>query len=412
MSSPIVVIGAGICGASTAIWLQRFGFEVILIEKDKPGMAASYGNAGLLAHWAVDPVTSPGLWKEAVKHLLHPNGPLFIKWRHVPQLLPWLVKFMSHATDAKTRRIVENLDPLLYDNVAQHKALVENTALAKWIVDSKFSYAYPTEAAFKADAYSWELKASVGLTPTVITDHAVQEEEPILGSSVKCLAVLEGQGHITDPGQYVAELCKHFTVNGGKLINAEVLDIVKTNGRVSNVVTTEQSIDCSYAVVTAGIWSKELMNKIGVKVSLETERGYHLVFEDPSDMPRNPMLMTAGRFGVTPMEMGLRCAGTVELADHHTGPSKGPINLLKKQASAAFPNLKYSGVQEWMGFRPTAADSTPLIGEIGDSGIFTGFGHQHIGLSTGPKTGRLIAQLINGQTPNIDMTPYSPERFA
>ena len=215
-----------------------------------------------------------------------------------------------------------------------------------------------------------------------------------------------------DPGQYVAQLCKHFTDHGGKFIQTEVLDITKKEGRVSSVETADQTLECSHAVITAGIWSKELMKKLGVSISLETERGYHILFENPTELPRNPMIITSGRFGVTPMEMGLRCAGTVELADHHAGPSKGPIKLLKKQAHKAFPNLQYSGIQEWMGFRPTPPDSTPLIGEIGSTGIYTAFGHQHIGLSTGPKTGRLIAQLIDGQTPNVDMTPYSPERFA
>jgi glycine/D-amino acid oxidase-like deaminating enzyme len=411
MSAPIIVIGAGICGVSTAIWLQRCGRNVILIDKGAPGMGASYGNAGLLAHWAVDPVTSPGLWKEAAKFLLHPDGPLFVKWSHVPRLLPWLVKFMANATDADTQRIVQNLDPLLYDTVAQHKALVADTNLTKWIVDSKFSYAYPTTDAFKADAYSWKMKAKVGLVPTLISGREVQEEEPILGSSIQCLAVLEGQGHITDPGQYVAQLCKHFTDHGGKFVQAEVLDITKKEGRVASVETADQTFECSHAVITAGIWSKELMKKLGVSISLETERGYHIMFENPSEVPRNPMIMTSGKFGVTPMDAGLRCAGTVELADHLAGPSKGPIKLLKRQASMAFPNLQYSGIQEWMGFRPTPPDSTPLIGEIGSTGIYAAFGHQHIGLSSGPKTGRLIAQLIDGQTPNVDMTPYSPERF-
>ena len=150
---------------------------------------------------------------------------------------------------------------------------------------------------------------------------------------------------------------------------------------------------------------------LGLKVSLEAERGYHIIFENPSEIPRNPMLMTEGKFGVNPMEMGLRCAGTVELGDHHSGPSDAPIRLIKNYTKKAFPNLTYSSTQEWMGFRPSTPDSIPLIGQVGQSGVFTGFGHQHIGLTAGPKTGRLLAQLITGQIPNIDMSPYTPERY-
>lgn len=415
MSHPVIVIGAGICGVSTALWLQRAGKEVLLLDKGAPGSGASFGNAGLLAHWSVDPVTSPTLWRDAPRFLFDPTGPLFIRWPHLPRILPWLVKLMSHATDAKTRQIVANLDPLLYDTVEQHKSLVRGTPIDRWISDSKFSYAYESREAFKADSYSWDMKRSVGLEPSLITGDAVKEEEPILGSAVQCLAVLEGQGHITNPGEYLTELCDHFCHNGGKFIQCEVTDIQQADNRVSSINTTAGNFECSHAVITAGIWSKGLMKKLGINIPMATERGYHLMFENPSILPRNPMIIAAGKFGVTPMEKGLRCAGTVELADADNGaqeqPSKAPLKALRKHAARAFPELSYSDTTEWMGCRPTPSDSTPLIGEIGSTGIYTGFGHQHIGLTAGPKTGRILAQLITGDTPNIDMRPFEPGRF-
>ena len=128
-------------------------------------------------------------------------------------------------------------------------------------------------------------------------------------------------------------------------------------------------------------------------------------------MPNDPIMITKGKFAVNPMDMGLRCAGTVELGDHHTGPSQQPITLLKRYAAEFFPALKYSETEDWLGFRPSTPDSVPLIGEIGNSGIYAGFGHQHIGLTAGPKTGRLLAQMITGKTPNIDLKPYTPARY-
>jgi D-amino-acid dehydrogenase len=408
---PIIVIGAGMCGVSTAIWLQRSGHSVILMDKGAPGMGASFGNAGLLAQWAVAPVTSPTLWRETPKLLLNPNSPLFMKWSYFPKMLPWLARFLSHANDAATRRIVLNLIPILGDAVDQHKSLVRGTELDRWVCDSKFSYAYKSQAHFKADAYAWSMKKLAGFEPTVVTGAAVQENEPILGTSIQCLAVLEGQGHITNPGQYIAELTKHFVKNGGKFVQAQVRDLQKIDGRIAQIETDQGTFECSRAVITAGIWSKELMKKLGLKVPLETERGYHVTFENPTQMPRHPMMVASGKFGVNPMETGLRCAGTVELGDHHAGPSKAPVKLLRRYAQETFPNLTYSGTQEWMGFRPSTPDSVPLIGELGNSGIYTGFGHQHVGLTAGPKTGRLIAQMIDGNSPNIDMTPYAPARY-
>ena len=410
--NPIIVIGAGMCGVSTAIWLQRAGHRVILMDKGLPGQGASFGNAGLLAQWAVAPVTSPALWGDAPKYLLNPNSPLFMKWAYFPRMIPWLAQYMSHANDASTRRIVSEIAPILTDAVEQHRSLVRGTALEKWVRDSKISYAYDKEADFHKDAYTWNLKRSAGFEPVVITGGAVQEEEPILGPTIKCLAVIEGQGHITNPGQYIAELARHFTENGGTFIQAEVQDFHHDRGQIARIDTDKGSFVCSKAVITAGIWSKTLMRKLELRVPLETERGYHVLFENPSQTPRNPMMMAKGKFGVNPMEMGLRCAGIVELGDHHAGPSDAPIKLLRRHVAKVFPNLTYSGTQEWMGFRPSTPDSLPLIGEIGDSGVFAGFGHQHVGLTAGPKTGRLLAQLIDGQTPNIDMTPYAPARFA
>ena len=411
MTLPIIVIGAGICGVSTAIWLQRSGHQVILMDKGQPGMGASYGNAGLLAPWAVDPVTSPRLWSKIPYYLTNSDSPLFLQWNYFPKLLPWLIKFLSNATDSQTRRIVAGLGPILHDSVDQHKALVKGTSTAKWVLDSKFSYAYPSKAAFNADAYSWRMKSSVGLTPHIISGNAVQEVEPILGSAIQCLAVLEGLGHITNPGQYVKELAQYFVDNGGQFIQAEVKNLHKAQGRISEVQTDQGAFQCDYAVITAGIWSKKMTTKLGLKIPLVAERGYHLIFENPSEVPRNPMVITSGKFGVNPMEMGLRCAGIVELGDHEAAPSDTPLRVLRKHVKSVFPNLEYTGTQEWMGFRPTTPDSTPLIGQLGNSGIFTGFGHQHIGITAGPKTGRLIAELIDGQTPSIDMSPYDPERY-
>jgi hypothetical protein len=168
IDKPIIIIGAGICGVSTAIWLQRAGHRVILMDKGLPGMGASYGNSGLLAQWAVDPVSSPKLWREAPKYLLDSNGPLFMQWAYLPQILPWLAKFMSHATDVSTQRIVKNLIPLLSDAVEQHKSLVRGTALEKWIFDSKISFVYTSEPDFKKDAHSWKMKALAGLKPKLI----------------------------------------------------------------------------------------------------------------------------------------------------------------------------------------------------------------------------------------------------
>ena len=411
MAKPIIVVGAGICGISTAIWLQRSNLEVILVDKSDPGMGASYGNAGLLAQWAIVPVNEPSILKQIPRYLIDPMSPLFLKWRYLPWLTPWLIKFLRNANSSDSQRTIEALIPLLSDSVQQHKRLTEGTSAANWIADSKFSYAYRSLADFQKDSFSWECKKKAGMVPEIFTGKQVQEIEPICGSVIDCLAVLSGQGHIINPQGYITELMKIFYHNGGKFINAKVKDFGFHNEKIHVVFTDNGKFECDKVVITAGIWSKNLMRKLGLKIPLEAERGYHVVYKNASILPRNPMMMTVGKFGVTPMKGDLRCAGTVELGGIKIGPSQRPIKLLRRRVAEAFPKMTYDKTEEWLGFRPTAPDSLPLIGQLKESGVYTAFGHQHIGMTSGPKTGRLISDIINYRSPNINMSFYDPNRF-
>ena len=412
MSKPIVVIGSGICGVSSALWLQRSGYEVLLLDKCEPGMGASYGNAGLLAQWAIIPINEPGIWKKIPKYLIDPMSPFFVKLRYIPTLAPWLIAFLKNAKPATRNRTSKALVALVSDAVEQHKLLTKGTKAQNWIADSKFSYAYRNRAAFEKDGSGWAIKSAAGMTPQVLTGPEVQDEEPICGPMIQCLAVLSGQGHILNPHGYVQCLVNAFEDIGGKFIKADVLDFEREGDRLRAVIMDSGRIECDKAVLTAGIWSKPLTAKLGLKVPLETERGYHVMYKSPSEMPRNPMMMTLGRFAVTPMAEGLRCAGTVELGGITLGPSKAPIRLIRRRVSEVFPNLTYENSEEWMGFRPSTPDSLPLIGEIAQSGIFAAFGHQHVGLTGGAKTGRLISDIISQRIPNMDMSPYDPNRYA
>ncbi|NCQ24440.1 MAG: FAD-dependent oxidoreductase [Rhodobacteraceae bacterium CG17_big_fil_post_rev_8_21_14_2_50_63_15] len=407
----VIVIGAGICGLSAAIWLRRAGHEVTLLDKDGPGAGASFGNAGLLAQWAIVPVNTPGVLTSGIKYIFNPRAPLFMQWSYFPRLIPWLIKFAGHANEGDTRRMVAGLAPIVGDSLDQHIALTRGTSAAKWIATSDFSYAYESLAKFEADAYGWAIKREAGYIPEVITGGAVQEAEPMLGPAIQCLASLRGHGHILNPGAYMADLAVVFQEEGGAFKQAEVQDISLTEGRITAVATDRGLIPCDVAVLAAGIWSKPLMRKLGLRVPLEAERGHHLHFTGPSQMPRHPLMITSGKFAVTPMAHGLRCAGTVELGGIAKGPSRAPLDLIRRGTARAFPELTYERVEEWVGFRPSTPDSLPLIGEVGRTGVYAAFGHQHIGLTAGPKTGRIVADLIAGIHPNIDLAPYDANRF-
>ncbi|AZV77287.1 FAD-dependent oxidoreductase [Parasedimentitalea marina] len=409
--SHTVIVGAGIVGAATAIWLTRAGHRVTLIDKGEPGMGASFGNGCILASCAMVPVTAPGLIPKGPGYLLNPNFPLFLRWDYTLKLLPWLVKYLAHANDGDTRRIARGLTHIVGDSLQQHQALTAGTDAAKWVQPSEYNFAYTDRAAFDADSYTWALRREAGFVPELIEGPAVQEKEPILAQSVKLLAVNQSHGFIHNPAHYIQDLVKLLTEMGGTFVQAEVKDFDLSGGRISAVDTDQGRFDCDQAVLATGVWSKPLMAKLGINVPLEAERGYHVLFKNPSQTPNSPMMMTSGKFVATPMDQGLRCAGVVEFGGIKDNPSKAPINLLRKKVRALFPQMTASSEEEWMGFRPAPSDSLPLIGEVGSSGVYAAFGHHHIGLTGGPKTGRMVADMISGQRSNIDMTPYAPQRF-
>jgi D-amino-acid dehydrogenase len=155
-----------------------------------------------------------------------------------------------------------------------------------------------------------------------------------------------------------------------------------------------------------------LIEKLGLKVPLEAERGYHIVFKNPSQKPRNPMMLAAGKFVATAMNQGVRCAGVVEFGGLSPQKSRAPLQLLRKKVKEIFPKFEYESDQEWLGFRPAPTDSLPLLGQVKNSGIYTAFGHHHIGLTGGPKTGRMVADMIAGKPANADLRPFEPQRFS
>lgn len=411
MTRHVAVIGAGIVGVSTGIWLKRAGMDVTIIDRGAPGTGTSHGNAGILAACAMVPVTAPGLARKAPAMLLDRDFPLFMRWSYLPRLLPWLRKYLSHANDTDTRRICAGLTHIVADSVEQHKSLCDNLGLGDWVTESDYCFAYQNRAAFDAESYVWARRKEAGFEPDLISGEAVRDYEPMLGDDITLIARMKQHGYIRSPGGYVQALAQAFEGMGGTLMQAEVKDFDLSGGQVSAVRTDQGTVACDDVVLATGVWSRPMMAKLGLNVPLESERGYHIVFEGATGGPSRPFMIASGKFVATPMEQGLRCAGIVEFGGLDAGPSKAPLALLRRQARQAFPNLKASNEIEWIGHRPAPSDSLPLIGEVGQSRVFTAFGHHHIGLTGGPKTGRLVAGLIAGQPVNTDLSPYHPQRF-
>jgi D-amino-acid dehydrogenase len=409
----IAIIGAGIVGVSTAIWLQRDGHKVILIDREGPAAGASHGNGGVLASCSIIPVAVPGLLRKAPGMLFSPDQPLFMKWSYLPKLMPWLVSFLKTTNETAVRRRAAALAPIIGDSLADHQALAAGTGAEKWIEPSDYLFLYRDRAHYDSDALGWSVRKEHGFAWEILEGEAFRAYDPIFAQTIGLAARVGDHGRIRDPGAYVKALAAHAEAQGAKFIRAEVTDFVRENGQVTGVRAGGETIACDAVALCTGAWSKMLAAKLGLKAPLESERGYHLELWEPSVMPRAPVMVASGKFVATPMEGRLRLAGVVEFGGLDAPPSRAPFDLLERNIRAAIPGLTWKKTVEWMGHRPSMADSIPVIGEVPNlAGAFVAFGHDHVGLTGGPRTGRIVAQLMSKTTPNIDLSPYSPARFS
>jgi D-amino-acid dehydrogenase len=409
----IAVIGAGIVGVSCAEWLRRDGHEVTLIDRNEPGgpEQTSYGNAGILASSGIVQVAVPGLPAKAPKMLFDPLGPLHLRWSYLPRLVPWLVPFLRRATKPEVEHTARALASLLGDSVDQHKALARGTPAERYIADGIYAHLYRSRAEFGADAWYHRLRRAHGFRMEERDRARLLQDDPHLGPHYNHAACWLDHGWITDPGAYVGALADHFRRNGGVFLQGDVADLAPTeDGATASVAGQAHRFD--RAVLAAGAWSGTLARRLGHEPGLETERGYHIVLRGPSRRPPFPYSLADGKFVVTPMDAGLRAAGQVEFGGFDPRLSEKPFRVFRTRLADLYPDLEWEGEERWLGHRPSTIDSVPFIGPSPKApAIHFAFGAQHVGLTSGPRTGRLIADLIAGRTPNIDMSPFRVGRF-
>lgn len=410
----VVVIGAGIVGVATALWLRRHDCRVMLIDQAAPGDATSYGNAGVLAASSIVPVTVPGLIANIPSYLLRRDSPLYLRARALPRLLPWLIRYLRHCNAASCQRIATGLLPIVGDSFDQHRALAAGSEAEAWIHDTDLLYLYRNRHAYQRDAFAWNLRRDHGLIGDTLEGAALHDYQPCFDPELQFGVRMPHHGFISDPGRYIKALADQFIREGGSFFNASVnaIETGAGNGVAAIITDNAKRIACRHVVIAAGIGSKTLLSSLGIKVPLESERGYHLELEAATPLPSVPVMAAAHKIAITPMQGRLRCAGLVEFAGSDAPPNPACWDLLRRLIRSLIPGLQWDQEKTWMGHRPALPDSLPMLGALREfPDIYTAFGHHHIGLTGGPRSGRLIADLIAGKHPNIDLQPYDPNRF-
>ena len=408
----IIVIGAGIVGVSTAIWLQRSGFKVTIIDQKGPATGASHGNAGILAASSIIPVPNPSLIKKLPFYLLSKDSPVFFKTSYLPKMFPFLISYLSKSNLREVNKYAERMTPLIFDTVCQHKSLAKGTGAEKFISYQDYCFGYETEENFLNDKKVWKLRQKHGLPFEVVNGNEFSNFDPFYKDLFDVIVKCKNHGKINDPGLYVKTLCDHFLSQGGELIISKVNDISSKNLNDVIVKIESDSLIANKIIVATGAWSKKILKKFKIKMPLESERGYHVEYVEPNFYPKVPMMLTSKKFVITPMDGRIRVAGLVEFAGLKTLKRKPPLNLLKNKIKDLFPNLKCKEKIEWLGHRPALVDSLPMLGYLDkNKQILVAFGHQHLGLTAGAKTGRIVSDLIIGNDIKLKISNYRPNRF-
>ncbi|MBW2270678.1 MAG: FAD-binding oxidoreductase [Deltaproteobacteria bacterium] len=409
-----VVIGAGIVGVSCALFLQRLGRHVVLIDRLDPGDdgASSFGNAGSLSWSSCVPIAIPGLLPKVPGWLLSRTGPLTIRWRHIPTLAPWLWRYARSGSLASVEAAAEALAMLHAPALDLHRELAREAGVQDLIRSCGYLHIYRRAARDRLSHLEWRLRAEHGARLELLDGAALHEVEPDLAPGYVQAVRVHDQGFTANPSRLVSSLAAHFVARGGQRVRGEVRDLKTGGDAVHSVVTESDSIAAAEVVIAAGAWSTQLTRMLGIDLPLETERGYHVTLGDPGVSVCNTIMETEGKFVATPMEMGLRLAGTVEFASLDAAPDYRRADAILERGRSMFPGLRPATVSRWMGRRPSLPDGLPVIGPApGYRNVHLAFGHAHTGMIGAPNTARIIAGMVCGQPLNVDATAFRAERF-
>ncbi|WP_342642962.1 NAD(P)/FAD-dependent oxidoreductase [Rhodoligotrophos ferricapiens] len=413
----VLVIGAGLVGLCSALWLQRLGHRVTIADRDPPlpgssyRHACSYGNACTVASYAVIPVATPGIAWRVPGMLADPAGPLAIMWRYMPALAPWLRAFIASSTAQEVERIATILQGLLANAEAAYAPLHKDAGTEALIRREGALYLYKSDAEFNADQERFALYARHGIRFDMLDKSAIHDLEPNLAPIYHRGILFRDGHHFNSPKAVAMAFAAHFQARGGEFLSGEVLALNPTaTGLRAELGHAAHEYD--RAVVAGGAWSKDLARKVGDDILLDTERGYHVLYPDAGHLLNRPVCFAEQGFYMVPMADGLRAAGTVELGGLKLPMRKARTDAIRTSVARFVPQAGH-GTDEWMGFRPSMPDSLPVIGRSpSEPRVIYAFGHGHIGLTLAGVTGRLIADLVCDRQPFIDLNPLRPVRFS
>lgn len=412
-TTSVAVIGAGVVGLSTALYLLRSGQRVILFDPLPPPGGASFGNAGMISADTSVPIALPGMLPKVPGWLLDPLGPLAVRPSYFPKALPWLLKWISAGRLPRVLAISDAMRALHRDAFACWKELLGPTHFADLIRPAGQVHVWETDTETEGAALERRLRERQDIPSQTLGPDDLRQMFPGLSTAVRRGVLIPGNGYTVNPQRLIQTLQALFLEAGGVLLPESVMKIIPCEGHAGYDVMTNVGFHrASRIVVAAGARAVRLLEPLGIRVPLETERGYHVMLPTSGLSLTTTISNKSRSFGVTPMERGLRVAGTVEIAGLEAPPDERRAKALVASVRTMFPSVNVEGHSFWMGFRPSTPDSLPFLGEARSyPGLFLAVGHGHFGMTGGPPSARLLANIIAGKATGLDPQPYRPHRF-
>ena len=409
------IIGAGIVGTSTAAFLQRQGFRVSVIDRVGPGEGCSFGNAGGVAFAEIMPTIHPRVFTKIPGWLMDPLGPLTIRWSYLPKALPWFLAGMRNTTPSRLAAITKSRAFLGLRAVSDFETLLKPAGRPDLLVYRETLRVYDDEGQYREEAEERRIKAEHGYPVEEYSAGETRDMEPDLSPSILRATTHGGWYFVRSPEAVVKAIAAQVVRDGGEFIREDVATLEKSDGRVSAIALSNgERRPVDRLVICAGAYSHLLAKQLGEKILLEAERGYHIVLPN-SGVNISRSITYARTPGVaTPMDMGLRIAGTDEFAGLDAKENWKRADALYHLFKRILPGLRAPDdkATRWMGRRPGTPDSLPVVGPSKThTNVFYGFGHGHMGLTWGPTTGRLLSEIMSGKPANEDLTPFRVDRF-
>ncbi|MBK5569055.1 FAD-binding oxidoreductase [Ensifer sp. SSB1] len=407
----VIVIGAGVVGLSAAIAAQARGLSVTVLDREGPAAGASAGNAGAFAFTDILPLASPGILKKAPKWLLDPLGPLSVPPAYAVQIAPWMFRFWRACSASRVAHSTTAQTAMMDLSKAELEPFLAETGTLPMLRKEGNLQVYESEAELKASLPGWKARAEHGIEFRHMGAAEMAEIQPGLATRFTHGTFTPGWFSIADPKLYTLALADHFRAKGGTIERAEVTALKPVDGGVE-LTAGGKTLRADQVVLSAGAFSHQIARTLGERIPLETERGYNTTLPQDAFDLRTQVTFGGHGFVVTRLSTGIRVGGAVELGGLKLPPNFRRSEAMLKKAQTFLPGFKSEGGVQWMGFRPSLPDSLPAIGRARSTGrVVYAFGHGHLGLTQSAGTARLVADLLTGQRPAIDIQSFSPQRF-